>query len=558
MEEMKWMGQWWRKVLRRFKRQKTTPLAANKRPVAPERQRQIYNADELKQLPISRSLKKNLERLKAIFGPSGDAVFRPFRLGVGEPIPAVLVFLDGMTDKTIINRDILKPLILESRQARVEPPGKNVLGWAKESVLTAGEIHTAHTMEEVVTAVLYGAVALLVQGQDRALTLSVQGWKSREIGEPDSEVLVRGPREGFNETLRDNTTLIRRRLRSPNLVLEDLQIGKISHTGVSLAYLKGVVSPDLVLEVKRRLERIEIDGILESGYLEEFIEDNPYSPFPQILHTERPDRVVAALLEGRVAILTDGTPFVLIVPAQIISFLTSPEDYYERFWLGTAIIWLRYLALIISLILPSLYIAVTTFHQGMLPTRLLISIAAAREGVPFPALLEALFMEFTFEVLREAGTRLPRNVGQAVSIVGALVIGQSAVQAGLVSPLMVIVVAVTGIASFAMPAFNFAITLRLLRFPLMLISGVLGLYGLMLGILFIVIHLAGLRSFGVPYLSSLAPLHISDFKDSLVRAPWWAMAKRPVEIAKLNQRRLGRALQPSPSQPGSPQRGPKK
>jgi spore germination protein KA len=293
--------------------------------------------------------------------------------------------------------------------------------------------------------------------------------------------------------------------------------------------------------------------VLESGYLEEFIEDNPYSPFPQVVHTERPDRVTASLLEGRVAILTDGTPFALIVPAEFITLMQSPEDYYERYMVATAIRWLRYIGFAMSLLLPSLYIAITTFHQEMIPTRLLISLAAAREGVPFPALVEALMMEFTFEALREAGIRLPRAVGQAVSIVGALVIGQAAVQAGIVSPLMVIVVAITGIASFMNPAFNIALTMRLMRFPLMLLAATLGLFGVMVGILAILIHLAGLRSFGVPYLSSLAPLHTKDLKDVAVRAPWWAMDNRPAETAKLNRRRQSRGQKPSISKPGGSQ-----
>jgi spore germination protein KA len=229
--------------------------------------------------------------------------------------------------------------------------------------------------------------------------------------------------------------------------------------------------------------------------------------------------------------------------------MQSPDDYYERFFLGTAIRWLRYAAFAMSLLLPSLYIAITTFHQEMIPTRLLISLAASREGVPFPALVEALLMEFTFEALREAGIRLPRAVGQAVSIVGALVIGQSAVQAGIVSPLMVIVVAVTGIASFMNPTFSLAISMRLLRFPMMLLAGTLGLFGVMAGILALLIHLAGLRSFGVPYLASLAPFHAGDMKDVAIRAPWWAMDRRPQETGKENSRRQAPGLKPSPPEP---------
>jgi len=270
--------------------------------------------------------------------------------------------------------------------------------------------------------------------------------------------------------------------------------------------------------------------------------------FPQIVHTERPDRVAAGLLQGRVAILTDGTPFVLLVPGEFVTFLTSPEDYYERYMLGTFIRWVRMAAFIISLVLPSLYIAITTFHSEMIPTRLLISITSYRQGLPFPTLAEALAMEFTFEILREAGVRLPRSIGQAVSIVGALVIGQSAVQAGIVSPLMVIIVAFTGIASFSFPSYNLGITIRLLRFPLMLLAGLLGLFGVMFGIIMITIHMASIRSLGVPYLASVAPVHLSDLKDVLVRAPWWAMDERPAEVSKINRRRQAPNLKPKPPQ----------
>lgn len=514
-----------------------------------------FSKEDLKKTPISASLDKNLDMLKNILSHNNDVIFRRFRLGMGNHAEAAVIYIDGMIHKAIVNNDIIKPLMLESRMAGIDPPGKNLLDLVKNFIISVSDLKEARSMDKVVAGVLYGDVALLIDGLDTALVTDVKGWNSRAVEEPQSEVLVRGPREGFTETLRINTTLIRRRLRSPNLVFEDLSIGRVSQTGVIIAYIRGIVSPDMVVEVRSRLQRIDIDGILESGYLEEFIEDSPYSPFPQVVHTERPDRVSASLLEGRVAILTDGTPMALIVPSEFMSFMQSSEDYYERYVLGTAIRWLRYISFAVSLLLPSLYIAITTFHQEMIPTRLLISLAAAREGVPFPAFVEALIMEFTFEALREAGIRLPRAVGQAVSIVGALVIGQAAVQAGVVSPMMVIVVAITGIASFVNPAFNIAITMRVLRFPMMVLAATLGLFGVMVGVLAILIHLSGLRSFGVPYLASLAPLHPGDMKDVAVRAPWWAMDRRPTETGSLNPRRQVPGIKPSKPDTGGKQGG---
>jgi len=514
----------------------------------------INTKGDLEKAPISSDLDVNLEFLKKILGINSDVIFRQFQLTT-DFTRAAVIYVDGLADRNIINDNILKPLMLEYRMAGFNQNGGNLLDRVKNIGATVSEAKEARTMNQLVAGILYGDVALIIDGQETALLFSTKGWPSRGISEPQSEVLVRGSREGFTEDLRTNTTMIRRRLRSPNLVFEDLSIGRVTSTGVLIAYIKGIADPQMVSEIRARLQKIDIDGVLESGYLEEFIEDNPYSPFPQILHTERPDRVAASLLEGRVAVITDGTPFVLLAPAEFITFMQSPEDYNERYIIATSIRWLRYIAFGISLLLPSLYIAVTTFHQEMIPTRLLISLAAAREGVPFPALVEALMMEFTFEALREAGIRLPRAVGQAVSIVGALVIGQAAVQAGVVSPLMVIVVAITGISSFMNPSFSIALTMRLLRFPIMLLAGTLGLFGVMVGVLAILIHLAGLRSFGVPYLASLAPLHAGDLKDVAVRAPWWAMDNRPAETGKQNLRRQSPDQKPSAPEPGRNKRG---
>ena len=539
-----------KKFFKKSPRKKPTAYIPEKEYTDPDKQ--VYSSEELKRIPVSRNLNSNLDQLESILGQNTDIIFRRIGLGKAEQVHLAIIYTEGMTNKAALNTDILRPLMQQAREPGFDPSKENILYTIQNFGINISQIAEARDLNELVTAILGGNVVLLISGQATALILQNKGWKIRSISEPSSEVLVRGPKEGFIENLTTNITLIRRRLNSPNLVFKDFHIGRITYTAVTVAYIKGIVSPDLVAEVTRRLEHIDIDGVLESGYLEELIEDDPYSPFPQILHTERPDRVVAALLEGRIAILTDGTPFTLIAPAEFTTFMKSPEDYYERYVLGTAVLWLRYIALTMALLLPSMYIAITTFHQEMIPTTLLISIASSRQGVPFPALVEALAMEFTFEAIREAGVRLPRAVGQAVSIVGGLVIGQAAVQAGIVSPLMIIVVAVTGVASFVNPSYAVGVTLRLLRFPMMLLGGTMGLFGIMTGILAIIIHLAGLRTFGVPYLASLTPLHMSDLKDVLIRAPWWAMDNRPVETAKLNRRRQARNQKPSvPNQAGN-------
>jgi spore germination protein KA len=288
---------------------------------------------------------------------------------------------------------------------------------------------------------------------------------------------------------------------------------------------------------------------LESGYIEELIEDNPYSPFPQLLETEKPDVTAAALLEGRIAILTDGTPFTLIAPTSLFQLLTPSEDYYNRWIVGNATRILRFFLVILSFTLPSFYIAITTFHQQMLPTKLILSFASAHELVPFPALIEALIMEVSFEALREAGVRLPKQVGAAVSIVGAIVIGEAAVMAGLISAPLVVVVAITGISNFIVAHYSLSLSFRLLRFPLMLLAGMMGLVGLMLGILALAVHLCTLRSFGNPYLAGAAPIIKSNMKDVWIRAPWWAMNKLPRLSGEADQRRQGRNQKPGPEDP---------
>lgn len=314
-----------------------------------------------------------------------------------------------------------------------------------------------------------------------------------------------------------------------------------------VAYLEGIAREEIINEVKARLGRININGVLESGYIEELIEDNPMSPFPQLEHTERPDKVSAAILEGRVAILVDTTPHVLIVPTIFYMFIQSSDDYYERFPIGTLTRFIRIVAYFISVILPAMYIALTSFHQEMIPTSLALSIAASREGVPFPSIGEAFIMEGIFEILREAGLRLPKQAGQAVSIVGGIVIGQAAVQAGIVSQAMVIVVALTGISSFAIPAFNAAASGRLLRFPLMLMASVLGLPGILAGLSIIIIHLNSLRSFGVSYMEPFISADKNEFKDIVIRSPWWKMNRLPKYLARIGFKRIGDGMKPGPN-----------
>jgi spore germination protein KA len=322
--------------------------------------------------------------------------------------------------------------------------------------------------------------------------------------------------------------MLRRKIKSPDLMFDSLKIGVRTKTDVCIAYINGLADPKLIEEIKRRLDRIKTDAILESGYIEQFIEDEPYSIFPMIANSEKPDKVAAKLLEGRAAILVDGTPFVLTAPALFIESFQAAEDYYSRPYFASLIRLLRYVSYFISILAPGLYVAISTFHQELIPTDLLLTMAAAHEGVPFPSVLEAAIMIIMFEILREAGVRLPRPIGSAVSIVGALVIGEAAVSAGLIGAPMVIVVAITAVSSFVVPAQTDSGAI--LRYGFLILAGFMGGFGIAIGLLAVLFYMASLKSFGVPYLSSLAPFNASDMKDVFIRAPIWEMNKRPKDI----------------------------
>lgn len=477
--------------------------------------------------PLSRSIQVNLSRITNLFSDASDIVIREFQIGTFEPTKAFLVFVDGLVDKTMIGEDIMKPLMLELGWSQPGPQieTRNVFTLVKERVLAVGEVKEANTLEEVVDAVLSGDAVLFLDGFATALAAGTRAWESRGVEEPETEAVVRGPREGFTETLRINTALLRRKIKNLNLKFDVLKIGRQTKTDVCIAYIKGIANDKIVEEVKRRLNRIDMDSILESGYIEQLIEDAPFSFLPTVGNTEKPDVVAAKILEGRVAIITDGTPFVLTVPYLFIEALQVSEDYYSRPFYATLVRWVRFVAFLITVFAPAVYVFVTTFHQEMIPPALLVTMAAAREGTPFPAVVEALLMGIIFEILREAGVRLPRPVGQAVSIVGALVIGEAAVSAGLIGAPMVMIIAVTAIASFVTPTIIDAVTL--MRFFLTILAGIFGQFGVALGVVGLLTHMLSLRSFGAPYLSPLAPSTVKDLKDVFIRAPWWAMFTRP-------------------------------
>lgn len=491
-------------------------------------------------------LEKNIAIIRRELGDSIDLVKRNIFFLGNRQVSSVLFYIDGLASVEHVEK-VIDAMMFEGNEfiKRNQLLISDLQTLIEQHVLMNTSFSMIEEVEKALIAILSGDSILFVDGCQKAFHIQTKGWDTRSVDEPQTEQVVRGSRDGFTESIRTNTALVRRRIRDPELRLETMSIGLRTRTDVNIAYINGVVKKGLVDEVKKRLNRIQIDGILESGYIEEMIADSPFSPFTTIMSTERPDKVASALLEGRVAIFVDNTPFVLVVPTYFWQFLQASDDYYMGFMAGSFFRIIRYIAFIISLTLTSIYVMLVSFHQEMIPTPLALTIASGREIVPFPVLLEALLMEVTFELMREAGLRMPKPVGQAVSIVGSLVIGQAAVQAGIVSPFMVIVVAVTGISSFAIPNYSASYSIRLIRFPLLIASGTLGLLGFSVMFTLLAIHALSIRSFGESYLAPATPFQPNDQKDTLIRFPWWGMKKRP-QLADGDTIKLGSHQKPKP------------
>jgi len=483
---------------------------------------------------LHKELDVNLTTLKSIFGKSDDIIFREFIIGVKKQTKAFLCFFDGLSDKKLIDEYIVKSLLVN---IHIIDPEENLLSDDLFTVLedhafNAVEMNEEREFDEVIDAVLAGNTALFIDGYDTVLVVSTKGGETRGVQEPGTETVVRGSREGFVETLRFNTSMIRRIIKNPQLVIEPFRLGTQTHTDINIAYIEGIANQKIVEEVKSRLNKMDTNSVISSGSLEQFIEDAPFSCFAMIASSERPEKVTAKILEGRVAILVNGTPFVLTVPHLFIENFQVTEDYASNFYFTSFVRLLRLFAFFVTLTFPALYVALETFHQEMLPTVLLITVAAAREGIPFPCFIEILITSAVFELLRESGVRMPRQIGQAVSIVGALIVGDAAVRAGIISAPMVILGAITTITSFILPSLLEALVF--FRLLLLLLSASLGLYGFIVGIIIMLAHMCSLRSFGTPYLSPLTPVIWKDLKDSFILAPLWLMKSLPKSITGKN------------------------
>lgn len=496
---------------------------------------------------IYSNIEQNLTYMKTAYNTliNSDIVLREFSLISKNKIyKAFLIYIDGMSDADLINNFILNPLMLRNRNntfegilnkdANIETAKKikniDLVDYIYNNLMPQNSVKKQTKFDEIISGINSGNCALFVDTISTAFDIDVKGFKQRSIDSPNNEIVIKGPQEAFVESIRTNTSLLRRFANNKDLVIESISVGEISQTNCSLCYMSNIANPDLVAEAKYRLNNLSIDALLSSGQLEQLIEDDGTHGIPQILSTERPDKTVKALMQGRIAILINGNPYALIIPAVLIDFLASPEDSNLKPLFANFLKFIRFVAMFITLLLPGLYIAITSYHQELLPTELLFSILAARETVPFPIIAELLLMEISFELIREGGLRVPSPIGPTLGIVGALILGDAAVSANIVSPILIIVVAITGIASFAIPDFSFSFHLRVYRFAFIILGYMCGFLGIGLGLFIYIALMGSLKSFGVPYTAPLIGTEPSYGHKFLV-LPFWKQEYRESYIA---------------------------
>ena len=516
----------------------TLPDNSNKKELKKDTKNEKVKSDE----KIFPSISVNKEYIQVKYNTliNSDIVLREFTLNArGRQYNAFIIYIDGMIDSKIMDDFILKPLMLRNRNNLFDGPQNrvvseaitnnitvrkvkkfNLANYLINSLIPQNSVKQVNTFSEVSAGINSGNCALFVDTIPIAFDIELKGFKQRSVDKPNNEIIIKGPHEAFVENIRTNTSLIRRIINNENLIIENISVGKITKTKCAVCYMKNITNEDLVNEVKYRLNNLEVDSLLSAGELEQLIVDSNILGIPEVLSTERPDKATKYLLKGRVVVIVNGTPYGIIMPAVLADFLTSSEDSNLKVNFGNFLRSLRIIASFITLLLPGLYVAITSFHQEILPTSLLYSILASRASVPFPIIVEILIMEISFELIREAGLRVPSPIGPTIGIVGALVLGQAAVSAGIVSPILIIIVAITGIASFAIPDFSFGFHLRYFRFLFILLGFMAGFLGIGIGLFVYISILCSLQSFGVSFTSPFAPVSIKDGNGYFLPPIW--------------------------------------
>ncbi|MBM7649107.1 spore germination protein KA [Bacillus ectoiniformans] len=461
--------------------------------------------------PTSAKLEKNVESIRNIFFYSDDICERIFTFNGNK---GILMFVNSIADQDLIQLNVLKPLF-EIKSGDIE------------NTVNISLIHKSNDLNYCAQTMVEGHCLLMMEDETDIYLLNVANHDIKDIQEPDNEQIVRGSHQGFSENIIVNIHLIRERIKTPALRVKLSSIGETSNSKFALLYIENLSDPQLINEIERRISYLKIDSIQSPGHFEEFLEDYPFSPFPQFLNTERPDRTAAHLMEGRVALIMEGSSTALIFPVTFFSFFQSSEDYNQRTFIGSFFRMIRLLSFIIALGLPAFYVAIISFNYEVIPAEIIFSIKSSLEFVPFPPVIEAMLMQVTLELLREAAVRLPTPIAQTIGVVGGLVIGTAIVEAHLVSNTMIIVVAITAISSFVIPSNEMSNTIRVLGFPIMVMAAIFGFLGIVISVLILFIHLVKLKPFGCPYFFPLAPLDFKGLKDSILRFPIWAMNVRP-------------------------------
>lgn len=490
---------------------------------------QWHNREHKITASFSKDIKEMKQTLDSILKDCDDVVKKEFTSAKDSSKKIILCYIDGMVLRDTLEESVIRPF-LEDENADMTKE-QNWIDILFDEIIETADVKQSEDIDAMFEAILGGDAALFVDGYEKGLIIASKGFPIRGVSEPKSEVVLRGAKDSFNENLRTNTALIRRRIKDTRLKVKQKKVGLRSRTNLAIMYMEDLVEPGLVERVESQLEDIVIDGILDNGMLEHLLEKKPFSPFPQYQQTERPDKTASGLLEGRVAIVVDNSPSVLLLPVTMHCFFQASDDYYNRFYVASFERVLRYVGAFLAIGLPGLYVALFNFHTEVLPTSLVLSFASARLGVPFPVVVELLLMEIAFEMLREASVRMPGQLGSTIGVVGGLIVGQAAVEAGLVSTIVVIVVSLTAIASFSIPNESFTSAFRLLKFILIGTCALWGIYGFFIGILGILIHLCSLNSYGIPYLMptvSSGVMDSNDHKDYLLKWPIHSMKERPI------------------------------
>ena len=517
-------------------------------PDNPEIDKEKYdntNSDKIEN--IYSQIDANLKYIKTKYNTliNSDIITREFTLNTGsKQYKAFILYIDGMVDSQILNDFVLKPLMLKNKFCNNETSkiivqkGKksNIANYIQDCLIPQNNIKQQSSFKDIFSGVNSGNCALFVDTLSVGFDIDVKGFKQRSISKPENEIVIKGPHEAFVENIRTNTTLLRRFTNNENLIIENTKVGKITQTNCAICYIKDIANDALVAETKYRLNNLEIDSLLSAGELEQLLTDTNSLVVPKILVSERPDYAVKSLLQGRVIILINGSPYALILPAILIDFLTSPEDTNLKPQFANFLKVVRIISSFFALLLPGLYIAITNFHREIIPTELLFSILSSRQSVPFPIIVEILIMEISFEIIREAGLRVPSPIGPTLSIVGALVLGQAAVSAAIVSPILIIIVAITGMSSFAIPDFTFSFHLRFFRFVFILLGFLAGFLGIGMGLFIYISSLCDLETFGVSYTIPYAPA-VNSKNNGFMLSPIWKREDRATYLAKKKKKK---------------------